>query len=806
MSARTPLPSEHTLVDVVPLGGAPGVYTYAVRPSLATAVVPGRRVLVPFGTRRRAGIVLGDGRPPAAGTLKEVDDVLDDGPLVVPEVLSLVRWASEYYAAPLSHALRAALPPGSEVEEKRTPVLTKEGRQALEGASIAASVRRALTAIQLGKAGALSASALGKLVRDGLVSMHSEISSVGGDVPTLEWVVRTVERATIPARNTAQLAVWRLLEDTPALPLEAIQARVPNARDAVRRMERRRLVIIERRPLTLASSGAFASTETMREATEEQASALETLVGALGDKARTFLLEGVTGSGKTEVYLRLIARARQMGRTALVLVPEIALTPQISARFRARFGPEVAVLHSGLTERDRQAEWHRVRRGEAPIVVGARSAVFAPLQRPAVIIVDEEHDASFKQAEGLRYHGRDLAVVRAQLAGAVCVLGSATPSLETMHNASVGRYGHIRLRNRVDARPMPEVSLIDLRGKARDKPVEGVAPSGLLSVQVVSALQETLARGEQAIVFLNRRGHSTALMCRDCGQVHRCESCAVAMTWHEQRERLVCHYCGAREPVLDECLNCGSTRLLLTGAGTEKLEEELAVAITGARIGRLDRDVARSTTNVESILAKFAAGDVDVLVGTQMVAKGHDFPGVTLVCVLVADGGLNQPDFRASESTAQLLTQVAGRAGRGKKPGRVLVQTFNPDAAAIQAVVGHDYARFAFTELEERREAGYPPFMRTCLILVSSEREEEASRIASILARAASPRHGDGHEILGPAPAALAKLRKRHRFQFLVKARKPSEIRTALRRMDTAKSRVPTAVRVVVDIDPVDML
>lgn len=792
------------LVDVVPLGGAPGVYTYEVRPALAELATPGRRVLIPFGTRRRAGVVLGPARQPHEGALKEIDDVLDDRPLVIPEVLELAKWAADYYAAPLSHAVRAALPPGAEAEEKRTPVLTDAGREALSGSRVPASTRRTLAAIAAGRTEGVSAAVIGRLMREGWVSLKSEVA-VGAATPTIEWVVRASTSQTIPERYKVQHAIWSMLATRPQLPIEAVQAAIPNARESLHRMAKRGLLSIERRPLTIAASEAFASVAPPREPTEQQTAALASLEAALGE-TKTFLLEGVTGSGKTEVYLRLIARARQMGRTALVLVPEIALTPQISARFRARFGPEVAVLHSGLTDRERAAEWHRVRRGEAPIVVGARSAVFAPLERPAVVIVDEEHDPSFKQGEGLRYHGRDLAVVRARLSGAVCVLGSATPSLETMQNATSGRYGHLRLGDRVDARPMPAVTLIDLRGKPKEKAVQGIAPSGLLSVELVVALKDTLEKGEQAIVFLNRRGHSTALMCRDCGHVHRCESCAVAMTWHEKRARLVCHYCGAREGILDECLNCASTRLLLAGAGTEKLEEELAAAVPDARIGRLDRDTASSSSRLEAVLAKFGRGEVDVLVGTQMVAKGHDFPGVTLVAVLLADAGLNQPDFRASERTAQLLTQVAGRAGRGQKPGRVLVQTFNPEAPAISAVVGHDYAQFAQAELRERQSAGYPPFMRACLVRVDGEREEEAGRIASILARAAAPKSGDGYEILGPAPAALARLRNRYRFQFLVKAAKHSEVRAALDRMWMAGHRVPASVRVVVDVDPVDML
>lgn len=798
--------SDCALIDVVPLGGVPGTYTYRVTAEQARIALPGRRVLVPFGTRVRAAISLGRARSaPESGKLRDILDVLDDGPLVVPEVLELTRWAARYYCAPLSHALRAALPPGSEVIEHRTARLTPEGERALAGGSVPASTRRALLALKAGQDSALSQPLLLKLQTAGLIAWTHTIDP-GGHLPMLEWAVLVRPDVVVPAHHHVQHAVWNLLKQGGAMPLEALQAVEPNARDAVRRLEKKGLLRIERRALTLAANDAFARAEPQRVATDAQSKALAVLVQALDEPARTFLLEGVTGSGKTEVYLQLIAAARARARTALVLVPEIALTPQISARFRARFGPEVAVLHSGLTDRDRRAEWHRVRRGEAPIVVGARSALFAPLERPGVIIVDEEHDASFKQSEGLRYNGRDLAVVRARLSGAVCVLGSATPSLETLHNAATGRYSHLRLAERVDARPMPRVDLVDLRGAPREPPVDGVTPSGLLSPGLIHALQATRARGEQSIVFLNRRGHSTALLCRDCGEVHRCESCAVAMTWHEGRGRLVCHYCGAREGLLELCLHCGSARLLLMGAGTEKVEEELAQALPGASVARLDRDSASSAAKLEALLSRFGRGDIDVLVGTQMLAKGHDFPNVTLVAVLLADAALHQPDFRSAERTAQLLTQVAGRAGRGTQPGRVLVQTFNPDAPAVAAVVGHDYAAFALNELVERRQAGYPPFARLCLVRLDGEREAEVKRVAAVLARAALMPEGATHAVVGPAPAPVARLRKRHRFQFLIRGAKASDLHRALDHLLPHLKRVPSNVRVSIDVDPVDML
>ncbi len=800
------LPAGYSLVEVVPLGGAPGTYSYAVPPSL-TGVSVGRRVVVPFGARRRAGIVLGPGEPHGEGTIRLIESVQDEGPLLSGEVIALAKWAADYYCAPLSHAIKAALPPGSDADEDKTPVLTAKGRAALTDGSVAASTRKALRAVETNESQVLSKGTLARIVREGLVALEREVTT-GGHVPLVDVVIRAEGPVpAIAANHKIQRAVWEILAKDPRLPMEAIQAKVPGARDSIIRMAKKGLLRVEQVPWIAPPNARNPYATPPPTLTDEQVSVLRELGTMLGEsEPKPVLLEGVTGSGKTEVYLRLIASAREQGGSAIVLVPEIALTPQLAGRFRGRFGGDVAVLHSGLTDRDRAAEWHRVRRGEAQIVVGARSAVFAPILRPRVIIVDEEHDSSFKQAEGLRYQGRDLAVVRAKLAGALVVLGSATPSIETVHNAERGRYAHLRLRQRVDSRPMPTVSLVDLRGRERIKPEGGIQPSNLLSPELTTALRETVSRGEQSIVFLNRRGHSTSILCRDCGSVCKCEQCSVAMTWHERRRRLVCHYCGAREEAPDTCPSCQSVRLLYAGAGTEKLEDELIAAAPGARIGRLDRDTAGTTAKLEAVLGRFSAGEIDILVGTQMVAKGHDFPGVTLVAVLLADAGLHQPDFRSGERTAQLLTQVAGRAGRGLKPGRVLIQTYSPDAAAIRAVITHDYRTFAESEIRERQSAEYPPYNRLCLVRIESDEEKTGNAIATQLAKGLAPSAGAELTILGPAPASMPMLRGRFRFQILLKASKPTVVRAAVAKLRQVLPKPPAGVRVTVDVDPVDMM
>jgi primosomal protein N' (replication factor Y) len=515
-----------------------------------------------------------------------------------------------------------------------------------------------------------------------------------------------------------------------------------------------------------------------------------------------FLLHGITGSGKTEVYLHVIADALAAGRGALVLVPEISLTPQLAARFRARFGDEVAVLHSGLTDRERFDEWSRLRDGTARIALGARSAVFAPVARLGAVVVDEEHDSSFKQEEGVRYHARDVALVRAQRAHAVCVLGSATPSLESFHGARTGgRIQLLELPERATARPLPQVELVDLRVHRPD-------PDSLLTAPLAAAVGETLERGEQVILFLNRRGFHTFVLCVSCGHAFRCPSCSVSLTYHRQRDRLLCHYCGHSERVPVACPSCAATESISRrGLGTERVADAIVARFPRARIGRLDRDAAVGTA-IEKVLGRMARGELDILVGTQMVAKGHDFPGVTLVGVLLADTGLSLPDFRASERTFQLLTQVAGRAGRGERPGRVLIQSYRVDAVAVAAAREHDYRRFSDSELAAREELDYPPFGHLAAIRLDGpdgrEVESEAARLAE-RARGMVPADR-GVTVLGPSEAPLARLKGRTRWHMWLRARERRDLRAFLRALVPAGQARSGSVRLTVDVDPVSAL
>jgi primosomal protein N' (replication factor Y) len=682
--------------------------------------------------------------PPAGVELRDVVEVLDAFAPFTPKLVELLRWAEDYYLVPPGELLRAALPPG---------LNTRAGR--------AAPSRRGVeyVAPREGAAGALA----------GL------------------------------ARARAQRAVLEYLLARGRIPLEELRAAFPRGRTAVRALAGRGLVGLETE-VPAAVSGVLPAEGGAPPLTTAQAAALAAIDLAAGTFT-TFLLHGVTGSGKTEVYLRAIGRARAAGRGALVLVPEIALTPQLSGRFRARFGDDVALLHSGLSDAERHAEWLRLRRGEARICVGVRSAVFAPVQDLAIVVVDEEHEQSFKQEDGPPYHARDLAVVRGRIEDAVVVLGSATPSLETLENARRGRYRRLELPARIDDRPMPRVEIVDL-ARARRGPA-GLLP-GLLSPPLADALAATVDARQQAILFLNRRGYQTLVVCEECGVEARCTECAVALTHHARRGILLCHYCGRTERMDARCPGCGGVRLGV-GVGTEQVEEAVRALLPGARVARLDRDTVSGADDTAALLARFARREIDVLVGTQMVTKGHDFPGVTLVGVVLADTALALPDFRAAERTFQLLTQVAGRAGRGDEPGRVLVQTFNPRTPAVALSATHDHATFAERELEHRRTLGYPPFARLLAVRVEGS-EAGARACAEALAHAARPALDAGVALVGPAPAAIERLRGRSRWHLLFKGASPAALRGVHRALARVALRPPGGASVRFDVDPYSMM
>ncbi|MEE2662558.1 MAG: primosomal protein N', partial [Myxococcota bacterium] len=588
-----------------------------------------------------------------------------------------------------------------------------------------------------------------------------------------------------------------------------IATAVLGASNALRALETRGFVRFEVRALRSDILGeAIEEPEGPPELTSEQRAAIAPIAAAVRER-RPFacLLHGVTGSGKTEIYLRAIAEALDAGRQALVLVPEITLTHQIVARLRARFGDRVAVLHSGLKPGERLEQWWRLACREVPIAVGARSALFAPLDDLGVIVVDEEHDTAYKNDEGFRYHARSLARLRAERAGCPLILGSATPALETRHAAECGELERLVLARRIASRPLPSVEIVDLQ-RERERNPRG--RKLILTRPLLRALEHTLSEGAQAILFLNRRGFSTQIYCFDCGFAERCKNCEVALVYHATESSLRCHYCDFAKPPPEVCGGCGVPGAALLGVGTERLEEELRSRLPDARIARLDRDTASRRGYTESVLRALRARQLDILLGTQIVAKGHDFPGVRLVGIISADLGLHMPDFRAAERTFQLLTQVAGRAGRDDSPGRVVLQTFTPDHYAIEPVVEHDYERFYREELEHRRALGYPPCGLLAQVVVSGEHEAAARDFAQTLAQRADEarrEHEAGAvEILGPAPAPLSRLRGRYRFHLLLKGSQRDTLHAVARVVRDACARSPRGVQAVLDVDPMHML
>jgi len=783
------------LVEVaLPVPSRGGLFTYRVPAGWLAGAVPGRRALVPLGKRLLTGVVVGPAaRAPDGEALRDVVRLLDEGPLLPADVLSLVRWASRHYLAPLGLALKAALPPGIDVRDAASARLTPEGEALVRGTQLSLDgAGRGLGATLARIAGGTlpSPARLAALEKRGLLVIERAEAAPRVSAPEMEMAVAAGAADLSRAPKQAELHLSLVEAGPEGLPASELP------RPLLRKLVERGAARIVRRPRSPLDDPDAPWGTARHEATPAQAAALAALRAAIeGGGYSPFLLDGVTGSGKTWVYLEAIAEVRARGRGALVLVPEIALTPQLAARFRGRFGDDVAVLHSGLSDRERLGEWRRVRSGGAGIVVGARSAIFAPVERLGIVVVDEEHEPSYKQEDRLRYHARDLALVRAREAGAVAILGSATPSLETVRRAREGKLPVLALPKRVDERPMPAVEIVDLK-----------PPGRLLTPALLAALQETLARRQQAILFLNRRGHTTALLCASCGLSVGCPNCSVALVLHRSGPSLQCHLCGHREPPRSRCPQCDAPGLLPLGGGTERVEEELTARLAGARIARLDRDAAEGPGRAAAILARFARGDIDVLVGTQMVAKGHDFPGVTLVGVLNADAALHVPDFRAAERCVQLLAQVAGRAGRGPQPGRVIVQALRPSEPAVQVALSHDAAGFASAELERRRALGFPPYARLCALKLAGNAEPRVRAAAERLAEAARRliSRGAQADVLGPAPAPLARLRGKFRWQLLLRAADHGPLHELARALQDVPR--PPGVELAIDVDPISLM
>jgi primosomal protein N' (replication factor Y) len=786
-------------------------FTYSLPDTLRHRVRPGSRILVPFGSRKLTGVVLRchDDRPdvPTRDALR----LLDSEPVLSAELLALGRWIGGYYCAPLGDVLRGMLPLASEIRRGKIWALTDSGRDAARQLLLDSSPddpvtqilrmleKRPLSAAYLAKAMPLAEKAIRALERKGFIfaeQVQTERDPLRA--PSERLRVELAAPAKEGKLNKAERELRAFLELHPGSHnLKDLEEAVKNASSAARSLARKGIVTLQ--PETVAPTASIRARHDLNPA--QQAAFQQIREAIHAQRFQTFLLHGVTGSGKTEVYLNAIETALAAGRSALLLVPEIALTPQMAGQFFARFGDRVAILHSAFTDVERSEQWRRIRSGAASVVVGTRSGVFAPVRNLGLIVVDEEHDGSYKQEETPRYNGRDVAIVRAQGAGACVVLGSATPSLESRYNAEKGKYTLLELPGRIEARPMPQVELIDMRQEFLE-----TRRQETFSRKVIEALGRRVENGEQTIVLLNRRGFASFVACRACGERVQCINCALTLTFHKRDRRLLCHYCGYAEKVPSQCPKCASEHIYFLGLGSERVEEELHRAFPAARIARLDRDTVTGKRHYETILQDFREGNYDMLVGTQMIAKGHDIPNVTLVGVISADVGLGMPDFRAAERTFQLLTQVAGRAGRGSVPGIVLVQTINPDHYAVRLAAAQDYQGFYEKELNFRRMMHYPPFAAMANVLVRSEKKEMAMRMSTDLGFLLNP-PPEKLRVMGPAEAPVPRLKSEYRYQFLIKAASRKALNELLQKIRAyAIDNKWGATALVIDVDPLTLM
>jgi primosomal protein N' (replication factor Y) len=757
--------------------------TYNVPDGYLQLPAIGARVRVPVGKRMVVGCVVGHDAALGAETKpRDVAAVLDEEPYLPPAIVELCQWVADYYMAGYGDAIAAAMPPGSRRQD-------------------ASKTQKIISATVHG---------LSLVSRPAPTPADSVVGAVSPKPQSGEGGKLTAKQRE---------ALEMLATAAQGLPASVLRDRGVTA-DIIRRLAARGLVATrderdERDPFERA--GMVVTRDEDRRLTAEQEAALATLAELADTREfKVALLHGVTGSGKTEIYLRLAERVCAAGRQVLLMVPEIALTPSVSALFRSAFGARVAIQHSALSDGERHDQWQRIRRGEIDVVVGTRSAVFAPLGNPGLVIVDEEHDSSYKQEESPRYHGRDVAIVRARSAGALVLLGSATPSMESYQNAASGKYTLVTLERRVLDRPLARVSVVNMRDEYADE-----GPDVVISRPLAAAIEERLERREQVLVLLNRRGYATAVFCRQCGDTFECPNCTVSLTVHRRstssrRPELVegralkgwrarCHYCNYSLDVPKACRKCAAPYLEQAGFGTERVEQEVRERFPRARVGRVDRDSVRRKGALTSLLSRFAAGEIDVLVGTQMIAKGHDFPRVTLVGVISADVGLGLADFRAAERTFQLLTQVAGRAGRGEQTGEAIVQTLYLGHYSIQLACRQDYPAFFDKELAYRRGMRYPPMVALVNAVIRGRTFDEAMRTASDVVRRLEPAAGRGSFlILGPAPAPLGRRRGEHRVQFFLKGTRRADMRSALKDVLAAMPEVRR--RVTIDVDPLSVL
>ncbi|OQX28220.1 MAG: primosomal protein N' [Desulfobacteraceae bacterium IS3] len=793
-------------------------FTYAAPEILSSFVSVGKRVLIPFGRRRITGYVLGMPETTAQSEVKLILDVLDENPLFPPTMTPFFRWISDYYMYPIGLVIQCALPGGINPSDFATAAMTEAGKEALSKENLTPLKREILERLT---SEPLKLKSLAKilnkeipysLLRDmekqGWLMRQNVLESGKTKARTERYVSITASDISPEKLSEPSKRIIEILQSEQEVSVRQLKAEVPTAANLIKSLESKGLVSIFEKRVYRDPFGEVIEPDKPPCLTEEQEKVISEITAAMEKGFAAYLLSGVTGSGKTEVYMRLAAEVIRHGKSVLILVPEIALISQTERRFRARFGECVAVLHSGLSAGERYDQWTRILNKEAKIAVGARSAVFAPFDRIGLLVVDEEHDSSYKQEHDLLYNARDLAVVRAKLDCGVALLGSATPSVQSSYNVEIGKFTEVRLTRRVESRPLPEIQVVDLR-KNRDE--RGIRH--FISPELYAAMQETLAHKEQVLLFLNRRGFAGFPVCAACGDPLRCNNCDITLTLHRAANVYKCHYCGFTLSAASKCPTCDSSGIKLLGLGTERVEAALNKLFPESKIARMDRDTVSRKGDLLQILRSVRNREVDMLIGTQMVAKGHDFPNITLVGIICADLSLCFPDFRAGERAFQLMAQVAGRAGRGDVPGRVILQTYNPTHFSIVAAKHQDFRRFYEREIGFRKALKYPPVSRMIQLKISGMKKDKTFEFAretgEICRRLQSsdPDFSGYIIIMGPVEAAVSKLAKHYRWQILLKGLKAGILHRFVHRLKNEHSQIfhNRDVRIVADVDPISM-
>jgi primosomal protein N' (replication factor Y) len=794
-------------------------FTYAIPERLTDYIAAGKRVLAPFGRRRVTGYVFGPGRHLDNKTLKPILDVLDDQPLFPSAMVPFFRWIADYYKYPIGEVVKNALPGGLNIYEYALITLTDKGRRALNRGQPGQPAQMILRQLQAGSRRLneiykksdqkIPRSVLYNLEQNGWITKKRKLSGARTKARLERFVF--LADTTLPQNRLSQTRqkILAVLQAEGEVSVKKLKQTVPTAAALIKSLESSGYLTIDHKRVYRDPFGESINPDIALALNREQQQIVCHACQYLNKGFHAFLLKGVTGSGKTEVYMQVAAEVLKNGRCVLVLVPEIALITQMERRFRARFGECVGVLHSALSAGERYDQWTRILKGEASVAIGARSAIFAPFSELGVIIVDEEHDSSYKQEGKLRYNARDLAVVRAKQNDCIVILGSATPSMQSYYNVTTNKFSELALTERVERRPLPEIRVVDLR---QNRDARGI--QRFITPELQAAMKETLERGEQVLLFLNRRGYASFPVCGACGQPMRCKHCDISLTLHQQSNAYRCHYCGYRRAATSSCDICGSTKIKHLGPGTEKLEDMLAALFRQARIARMDRDTTVRKGSIIKLLKGLKNKTIDILVGTQMVAKGHDFPNITLVGIVCADLSLSFPDFRAGERTFQLLAQVAGRAGRGDRPGRVILQTYNPEHFCISAARRQDFNSFYQQEIGFRQALNYPPFSRMIQLKISGKDPQETEKHARLLGdhcRILKTTHAAAYqsiETMGPIEASLTRIAGRYRWQILLKSSNAKALHQFINQLMSQNPAIFTRhrIQVAVDVDPVFLM